>query len=584
MARTGSVLNERQTDLRTKERQYLTTLAEHITTFGASEKDVAVLRQALVDLDEMFLLVVVGEFNAGKSAFINALLGERVLEEGVTPTTSVINLLRYGDTPQNDVREEFLVERRYPSPYLRDISIVDTPGTNAIIRRHEEITNHFAPRSDLVLFVTSADRPFTESERTFLERLRAWGKKIVIILNKVDLLSEPEVSTVMTFIVQNAQALLGFTPEVFPLSGRRALEAKALTDPRERQASLEASGFKQLEEFITGTLDEASRVKLKLLNPLGVAEDLAARYLNATHERADLLSEDLKALNDIDAQLEQFRRDMERDVQPRMTAVEAVIYEMGSRATKYFDDTLRLARLFDLLNSERLRVEFTRVVLADSNEQIDRAVTELIDWMVGQELRMWQGVMDYVARRRQADTEGRLIGQVGGTFDYDRRELLQTVSRAVRRAVETFDRQAEMAKLTEEMRAAVAQTTLAEAGALGLGAAIALIVGTVAADVTGILAFTVLAGLGLYIIPTRRKRAQRDFAKRMDELRERLTSSMREQFTRELQRSVERIHEAISPYGRFVRAESDKFERFGRDFGDLRDNLGRLRAEIEASG
>ena len=42
----------------------------------------------------LFLLVVVGEFNAGKSAFINALVGAEVMPEGVTPTTSVINLLR----------------------------------------------------------------------------------------------------------------------------------------------------------------------------------------------------------------------------------------------------------------------------------------------------------------------------------------------------------------------------------------------------------------------------------------------------------------------------------------------------------
>ena len=57
-----------------------------------------------------------------------------------------------------------------------------------MIREHEAITADFVPRSDLVLFVTSADRPFTESERQFLAVIRDWGKKIVIVLNKVDLL------------------------------------------------------------------------------------------------------------------------------------------------------------------------------------------------------------------------------------------------------------------------------------------------------------------------------------------------------------------------------------------------------------
>ena len=62
----------------------------------------------------------------------------------------------------------------------------DTPGTNAIHREHERLTREFVPRSDLVLFVTSADRPFTESERGFLQGIRDWGKKIVVVVNKMD--------------------------------------------------------------------------------------------------------------------------------------------------------------------------------------------------------------------------------------------------------------------------------------------------------------------------------------------------------------------------------------------------------------
>ena len=78
-----------------------------------------------------------------------------------------------------------------PVELLRDIHIVDTPGTNAVIREHEAITADFVPRSDLVLFVTSADRPFTESERQFLTAMREWGKKIVIVINKMDLFDTP---------------------------------------------------------------------------------------------------------------------------------------------------------------------------------------------------------------------------------------------------------------------------------------------------------------------------------------------------------------------------------------------------------
>jgi small GTP-binding protein len=152
------------------------------------------LGQAITQLDELFLLVVVGEFNAGKSAVINALLGERVLEEGPTPTTSRIELVKYGAerkrTPAGGDYEEITL----PIEILREMNVVDTPGTNAVVKGHEALTREFVPRSELVLFVTSADRPFTESERTFLEAIRDWGKKLVVAVNKIDILEQPGTS------------------------------------------------------------------------------------------------------------------------------------------------------------------------------------------------------------------------------------------------------------------------------------------------------------------------------------------------------------------------------------------------------
>ena len=83
-----------------------------------------------------------------------------------------------------------MLEKGYPNEFLREIAIVDTPGTNAIIRHHEELSRGFVPRSDLVLFVTSAERPLTESERGYLELIRDWGKKILLVINKADLLRD----------------------------------------------------------------------------------------------------------------------------------------------------------------------------------------------------------------------------------------------------------------------------------------------------------------------------------------------------------------------------------------------------------
>jgi len=96
---------------------------------------------------------------------------------GVTPTTTRVHLLRHGKVFERVTVDADVDVFKVPAAMLEEITIVDTPGTHAIYREHEAITRDFMPRSDLVLFVTSVDRPFTESERAFLELIREWGKK-----------------------------------------------------------------------------------------------------------------------------------------------------------------------------------------------------------------------------------------------------------------------------------------------------------------------------------------------------------------------------------------------------------------------
>jgi small GTP-binding protein len=268
------VLTDEQDQLLRRERSLLDELRLLLVRLDAPEEDLDLLKQALHQLDELFLLVVVGEFNAGKTAFLNAMLGERLLTEGVLPTTSQIQLLRYGGQLSQEMAGDDTLLVHLPVEWLREINLVDTPGTNAVIQRHQEITEHFVPRSDLVLFVTSADRPFSESERTFLERIRQWGKKIVIVINKIDLIEDAaERRQIMQFVTDNAEQLLGVRPQVFAVSARSALHAKLAAREQGRQTPVgplwEGSQFAPLEAYVLHSLDAAQRLRLKLANPLG---------------------------------------------------------------------------------------------------------------------------------------------------------------------------------------------------------------------------------------------------------------------------------------------------------------------------
>lgn len=556
----GVVLHEQQRNLLEQERQLASELQACLVGFEEAEAYAATLRQVTTALDELFLLVIVGEFNAGKSACINALLHAGVLEEGVIPTTSKVTILRYGEQRQQHLRDSGILELSYPADFLQDISIVDTPGVNAVLRQHEQLTQEFIPRSDLILFITSVDRPFTESERAFMERIRAWGKKVVIVLNKIDLLRTPAaLAEVLTFISENCKNLLGFQPEIFPVSALQVQQSHTAVG-HEAIRLWESSRFSALEHYLFRTLDEGERVRLKLLSPLGVMQRLLNETRTVAEQRASLLAEDALTINTIDDQLRLYRADMEQSFAHRLGEIENIVLETRERGDIFFDETIRLGRIFDLVQSQRVREDFDREVIANTATRIDEAVQQLIDWLVEQEHRIWQDVMEYLDRRRQVsarrDTE--MVGSVGKQFDYNRRTLLQSVARTAHTVVTTYDHQAEAIALSQDLRGAVAQAAIAGVSGVGLGAIVVAATTVFAIDVTGILAGAVLVGLGLYVIPARRARAKRNFNEKMQELRQSLHAAMEEQFRKELNNALNRIQDAIAPYTRFVRAEQEK--------------------------
>ena len=104
-------------------------------------------------LDELFLIMVVGEFNAGKSTFLNAILGTDALETGELPTTRSVHLLRHGTIQSVREAEPRLLVHELPVELLQDLNIVDTPGTNSMQREEQLLTEGFVPRADFVFFV-----------------------------------------------------------------------------------------------------------------------------------------------------------------------------------------------------------------------------------------------------------------------------------------------------------------------------------------------------------------------------------------------------------------------------------------------
>lgn len=566
------ILSGKEEETLARERRALSECRLTLERAGVEERDAASFDASIRQLDELFVLVVAGEFNAGKSAFVNALLGRVLLEEGVTPTTQRITLVKQGEKERRERRADGIEVVEAPLPVLSKVDIVDTPGTNAITREHEALTRDFIPRSDLVLFVTSADRPFTESERSFLERIRDWGKKILFVVNKVDILErEEEILEVEGFVRENAKKLLGASPEVFSVSAKLALRAKKENDA----ALLAKSRFAAFEDHVVDVLDDRERVRLKLLNPLGVGLSLAGKYEGIARTELDLLENDVRMLEDIERQLALYAEDQKRNFSYRLSDIDNALLDFESRGADFFEETLRLGRVFDLVNKAKVKADFERNVVADLPRVVEKRVEAVIDWMVESELRQWKAVMDHIEKRRSSREarEERLVGKLPGTFVQDRRRLLDTVGAAAARAIEGYDRERESSRLADSVQAAVASTAVLQVSAVGLGALVTLIATTTAADVTGVLAASALSVIGLLVLPAKKRRAKSELNRKVALVREQLMSSLRQQFEKETVGSVSRIEEAVAPYTRFVRAERSRLT-------EARDALERSQGEL----
>jgi len=576
-----TMLTDEQSLFLRDEKETLTNILMKLSNFELPGDSLTALRKAITQLDELFLIVVVGEFNAGKSALVNAMLGERVLPEGATPTTSQVTLVKWGEQAAEQAVDEGYTILSYPLPLLKELNIVDSPGTNAIIRRHERLTDEFVPRSDLVLFTTSADRPMTESERQFLQRILAWGKKIIFVLNKIDILeNETTLREVTNFILKHAANVLGEPPVLFTVSARLAQRAAAEADENERRQLRAASGMEELENYIRNTLDETTRLELKFRNPVGVAENLVIQAEKASEAQAGELLEDRKTVDAVENAITSYEHELQNELAPRLAEVDNILQRLELRGLDFFDNTLRLTNIQNLARGDKVRAKFEQDVLGDVPQQIEEHVQKLIDWLVDKDLREWQQVMTYLQRRQALNIE-HIVGAGGSSQANRRRDLIDTVGKSSKTIVESYDRNKEASELAAQVENAVAQTALIEAGAVGLGTLVTTAVLSSALDVTGMLAAGALAIVGFFVIPYKRKKAKENYREKMVELRTNLVNTLTEAFTKESGGAVDRLKENVAPYTRYVHSEQDRMREAETLIAELRQGLSALRARID---
>ena len=341
-----------------------------------------------------------------------------------------------------------------------------------------------------------------------------------------------------------------------------------------------SAAIDDLEQFISATLDDVTRLQLKFNNPLGVADRLIEQVAEGLAAQSEALNEDKVTAASLETVVTEYERDLHGELPPRLAEVENILYRLEQRGLDFFDRTLRLTNVQNLMRGDKIRAEFEKQVLADVPQQTEEQVQRLIDWLVQKDLHEWQQVMSYL-QRRQAQNVDHLVGEGYGPRETRRRELIDTVGKSVQTIVETYDRNQEASELAASVEAAVAQTALLEAGAVGLGTLVSIAVLSSSMDITGIVAAGTLAILGFFVIPFKRKQAKDSFKEKMLALRTKLLGALTTQFNDERDSVIARLKDGVAPYTRYVRTERERIDVSEATLAGLRQNLSALRARSQ---
>jgi len=281
----NSILDDRLQAYRFKINEIVKQL--HLITIEIGNQDLSSTVNDLRDrINDPFMFVICGEVKAGKSSFINALLntGKEVCKVAPDPCTDTIQQIMFGAEEKTVVINDHLKKILLPVPILKDIAIVDTPGTNTISDHHQEVTERFVPGSDLIIFVFEAKNPYRQSAWEFFDFIHSdWRKKVIFVLQQADLMEPDDLNVNIEGVRKYAEKKGIMTPQIFAVSAKFELENK-----------IQESGFIPVRQFIQENITGGQAPFLKLINNLETFKGVSSRIEDGLNIRVAQFQEDVK--------------------------------------------------------------------------------------------------------------------------------------------------------------------------------------------------------------------------------------------------------------------------------------------------
>ena len=605
-----SVIGEQGERLLNKEREILDDIVNFLETSAPELEEIKLLLDARKGLNELFLIVIVGEFNAGKSSVINAVLGDKFLAEGILPTTNEITVLRYGESKQRVQSEDGFYNQDIPVDLLKQVSIVDTPGTNVILKRQQRLTEEFVPRADLVLFVLSADRPMTESEVKFLSYIKKWGKKVVFVLNKCDLLETDEDRNEVTkFVRDNAKRLLGVdNAPVIPVAARNALRLKKANASMKEYAE---TGFPAFEEYVNSYLGGGSgnnksgenrsgeALRLKLATPLNVSELLLSASKQILDAEMSVAETEVAAASGVDEQMNAYKETMVKDASEQVNFVRANVNGAVKRANALVDETLRLENALDLITTYIVGADYSELddldvasnssgdsadaasggegnrkkrkkkyskfvkayqstVLGSADQELKKTVKEFSKWLKRNNDARLSSYLKAVSSRGFDTTI-----TASGIKDFleSSEKGAPKINSAAIAVADNFDNEAAAYKLDEEMRSAVYGSLGSSAGALVSAFVLSGFLSSMSEDILAYLLAAAVGYVGILSLPLKRQECKAKIQRAAEALVEDVERELLKELAEEIDATSDRVDQLVAPWEAAARVERARVQK-----------------------
>ncbi len=502
----------------------LFTEAENL--FPDFTPDVAGIKQQLTN---PFSIFICGEFNAGKSSLLNQLGDNSIAPVGILPTTQDIE--------------------SYNPEGLGGLRFIDSPGTNSIIEQHQEITENYLKQADIILFVSSVERPLSKSEQDFLTLVdRTWSRKVIVAINKIDLINPEQLEEVSNYISQGLKDIFPDLPPLFTISSQTG------------------QGMDELKDFLLAFLEEGEKIKLKLQGP----QNSLLVYLE---------------------QLEQKSQNIKTKLEKEKAVLDRTLRRIQDRLEEY-------KILFGIFQGNIN--ELFRVLL----QAVSKVIDQKISFTSAAKKRVTNEEDSLEEKLTKAIEEAQLDDNLKSIFEEATATFLTYRGRIIREATEDLEMAIEIGQdnfvipaldssqvntkeISENIKLA-ADKGLNSCGRLGVVAAVTgfgglTVFNTVSLDASAFVLSVLFGLLSVNAMPRQRKRVKQQLEANFNELKQNYVNTLWKSLAMELNDCLKKFIDSVQPKQQELESKIKISESLTEKIATLKAEINNILTELQAS-